>query len=373
MWVGLIARLDTTILQLWGECIVRKSEARIRAHIAACLIAGIGVSASAFGAIVNSGPVDIVVPNNIDGIYFNVVNRVTGSTGSATPGWDINIYSSTPGQFTLWGPTAQTWLSTSGGVAGPYRLADGTSISAPDTNFFRPGSSLDAGPQLNADSDENLLGFRFINESGGATHYGWARFRVGATPATRSIVGYAWDDTPGALIRAGDTGEFFNSGPVSIPIPDNLGGIYFNVVTGAFGSTGASASGWDVNLYSETATEFNIWGPTAQTWLSLGGTIAGPYNLPENTQIGGTPSTFFRPGNTGVGAQFNLNSSNNLLGFRFINEANAEQVHFGWLRLAFGASVSERTIVAYGYDRRAGVGVLAGATISDRIFASGFD
>lgn len=352
---------------------MRKSETRIRAHITACLIAGIGVSASAFGAIIYSGPVNIVVPNNLDGIYFNVVTGASGSTSGTTAGWDINIYSAAADQFTLWGPTVQTWLSPSGVIAGPYRLPVGTSISAPDTNFFRPGGSFDAGPQLNVNSDENLLGYRFINESGGATHYGWARFRIGATPATRSIIGYAWDNTPGALIRAGDTGEFYNSGPVSIPIPDTLDGIYFNVVTGSVGSTAASSVGWDVNLYSAAATQFNLWGPTAQTWLSVSGAVAGPYNLSENTPIGGPPGAFFRPGGTSVAAQFNLNSSNNLLGFRFVNEANGDQVHFGWLRLAIGASASDRTIVAYGYDGRAGVGVLAGATISDRIFASGFD
>lgn len=352
---------------------MRKSEVRIRAHIAACLIAGIGVSASAFGAIVYSGPVNIVVPNTLDGIYLNVVTRATGSTGGATAGWDINVYSSIPDQFTLWGPTAQTWLSPSGVIAGPYPLVPGTLITGPETNFFRPGGTLDVGLQLTTSSDQNLLGFRFINESGGATHYGWARLQVGATPATRSIVAYAWDDTPDAPIRAGDTSEFFNSGPVNIPIPDNLDGIYFNVVTGVGGPTGGSAIGWDINVYSSAMNQLNLWGPTAQTWLSLGGVGAGPYNLPANTQIVGPPSAFFRPGGTNVAEQFVLNSSDNLLGFRFVNEANAGQVHFGWLRLAFGASASDRRIVAYGYDRRAGVGVLAGATISDRIFASGFD
>ncbi len=353
---------------------MQKSESRVRAHIAACLIAGIGLSASAFGAIVYSGPVNIVVPNNLDGIYFNVVTGAAGPTGSSATGWDINIYSVSDGKFTLWGPTTQTWLSPSGVAAGPYPLPGGTSISGPDTNFFRPGGGFDAGPQLTANSEENLLGFRFINESGGATHYGWARFRIGATPATRSIIGYAWDNTPAALIRAGDTGEFFNSGPVSIPIPDSNSGIYFNVVTGSVGSNPASAVGWDVNLYSAIATQFNLWGPTTQTWFGLNSTADGPYNLLANTQIGGSPTAFFRPGGSvNIGTQVNLNSSENLLGFRFTNEANGDQVHFGWLRLAVGASASERTIVAYGYDRRAGVGVLAGATISDRIFASGFD
>lgn len=354
---------------------MRKSEARIRAHITACLIAGIGFSASAFGAIVYSGPVNIVVPNNLDGIYFNVVTGVAGSTSGSVTGWDINIYSSSDGKFTLWGPTAQTWLSPSGVIAGPYPLPGGTSISSPDTNFYRPGASLDAGPQLNVNSDENLLGFRFLNESGGATHYGWARFRIGSTPATRSIIGYAWNSTPGTLIRAGDTDAFFDSGPVSIPIPNTLEGIYFNVVTGSVGSTSASAVGWDVNLYSSTSNRFNLWGPTAQTWLSLSGAVAGPYNLPQNTPIGGPPDAFFRPGGVAsIEGQVNLNSSNNLLGFRFVNEANGNQVHFGWLRLAIGASASDRTIVSYGYGRLAGAGVLAGSTMFiDRIFASGFD
>jgi len=148
------------------------------------------------------------------------------------------------------------------------------------------------------------------------------------------------------------------SGPVNIAIPNNIDGVYMNVVTGATGTSGGSVPGWDINPYSATAGNFNLWGPTVNTWYA----IAGQYNLAEGTLIEGPASSFFRPGGgTNLAPQMNLNSADNLLGFRFVNEANGNQVHFGWIRLQFGATAGERAIVEYAYSEVAGVGILAGA------------
>jgi hypothetical protein len=72
--------------------------------------------------------------------------------------------------------------------------------------------------------------------------------------------------------------------------------------------------------------------------------------LTEGTVIGPT-GTFTRTGNTlDIAPQLNLNSSNNFLGFRFQNEAAANQTQFGWLQLRMGANTGDRTIVGYAYE-----------------------
>ena len=157
------------------------------------------------------------------------------------------------------------------------------------------------------------------------------------------------------------------SGPVNIAIPDNIDGIYMNIVTGAFGAT--PPAGWDINPYSAVAGQFNLWGATTQVWYSPSGVIAGPYNLAPGTMIGGSLANFFRPGGgTNVGLQMNLNSSNNYLGFVFLNE-NTGQNHFGYLQLQFGATAGQRSIIGYGYESIAGTNIAAGAVPEPSTFA----
>ncbi|MFO0962945.1 MAG: hypothetical protein U0625_08575 [Phycisphaerales bacterium] len=143
---------------------------------------------------------------------------------------------------------------------------------------------------------------------------------------------------------------------VNINIPDNIDGVYLNVVTLAQGTT-SGVAGWDINPYSASTGSFNLWGPSANTWFSVGSN----YNLAAGTLIGGDISLFSRPGGgTNVGTQMNLNSNQNLLGFRFVNEANANQVHFGWIRVEFGATAGSRTITEIGYESVAGQSIAAG-------------
>jgi hypothetical protein len=150
------------------------------------------------------------------------------------------------------------------------------------------------------------------------------------------------------------------SGPVNITVPDNIDGIYMNVVNGAAVGNPPPA-GWDINPYSVGApgTTFNLWGPTANTWFAIGG-ATGDYTLPTGTLISGAAALFFRPGGT-TSAQddVTLNSTDNIFGFRFINEAMGNQVQFGWVRISFGANLGTRSITEYAYDDT-GAGVLAG-------------
>ena len=108
-------------------------------------------------------------------------------------------------RINLWGPTTNTWFTTSGAIAGPYNLPVGTSVTGAATAFFRPGGSTDLASQLNLNSSNNYLGFRFTNEAaGGAINFGWLQLQVGATAAVRSIIAYAYEDS-GAAIPVGTT------------------------------------------------------------------------------------------------------------------------------------------------------------------------
>lgn len=178
---------------------------RLNRHFATAAVAvgvaAFGTASQANANIVHSGAVNIVIPDNIDGVYLNVVSGATGTTGGSVAGWDVNPYTAGVGTFNLWGATTTTWLSTSGVIGGPYNLADGTSIG-PGGAFFRPGGGTDIAPQMNLNSSNNLLGFQFTNENGGGTHYGWMRVEFGQSAGIRSIVEYAYEDVAGTAIGA---------------------------------------------------------------------------------------------------------------------------------------------------------------------------
>jgi hypothetical protein len=185
-------------MQLLSRIGVKPSAAVALTAIA--LVSGLAAT-SAQAVVVYSGPVSIAVPDNLDGIYLNVVTGTSGTSGFDAPGWDINPYSALAGQFNLWGPTTTTWLSPSGAIGGPYPLAAGTSIDASGI-YTRPGGGTNVGTQV-ALNAPNLFGFRFTNEDGGTTHFGWVEVSFGATAGLRTITGYAFESTPGVGIQAG--------------------------------------------------------------------------------------------------------------------------------------------------------------------------
>ena len=167
-------------------------------------LAGVALAAPAVAnaAIIYSGPVSIPIFDDSDGLYLNVVNGVFSGFPPAA-GWDVNPYSAAPGTFTLWGPTTNTWFTTTGLIAGPYNLPFGTVISGAAAAFFRPGGATDVGPQFTLNSSNNYLGFRFLNESDGLIDFGWMQVQFGATVGARTIIGYAYDNVAGTAIAAG--------------------------------------------------------------------------------------------------------------------------------------------------------------------------
>ena len=149
------------------------------------------------------------------------------------------------------------------------------------------------------------------------------------------------------------------SGPVNIAIPVTFTGVYLNVVTGVNNANPASVPGWDVNPWdSADLNFFSVSALGTGTYVGSGSSVT---SLSVNTLISGA-STFTNTAAASLSAPI-FNSSNNYLGFRFLNEAAANQIQFGWLQISLGATLTDpaRAIVGYAYENT-GAGIGAGNT-----------
>jgi hypothetical protein len=182
-----------------------KLSPRIDGRLAAyATVAGAALAAPAIpnadAAIIWSGPVNINIPSTTAGIYLNVFTGQSG--GNTVPSWDVNPYSST-GLF-MFNPTSPSPAYV--GVTGYYNLSPGTLISAASP-YSSGGLSATSPNPLALNSDQNLIGFQFVDPSlnGGAVAYGWMRISLSSTSGSqpRAIVEYAYENSPGVGIMAG--------------------------------------------------------------------------------------------------------------------------------------------------------------------------
>ena len=161
-----------------------------------------------------------------------------------------------------------------------------------------------------------------------------------------------------------------SSGPVNIVVPANIDGVYLNVLTGVSGGGGSAVAGWDINPYSGATLSFNTPAPTDTGGVvRLGSATTGNTNvanLAAGVLVGNLPGMWFSTSvssastTSPTGRPFLLNSSNNFVGFRFLNEAT-NSIHYGYLRLQIGAALTNRTIIEYGYESVAGASILVPA------------
>ena len=149
-------------------------------------------SSVATAAVIDSGPVNIVLPNTFAGVYINIL---TGATGSASfAGWDLNPYLTGTGMGIFWDTTNTT--STGGVVAAatttPFLvLAPGATISVAST-FSR---TIQAASSFRVTQDA-FLGFRFFNEGTSAVNYGYAELTTtGPDGFPMTIVHYVYENT----------------------------------------------------------------------------------------------------------------------------------------------------------------------------------
>lgn len=147
------------------------------------------------------------------------------------------------------------------------------------------------------------------------------------------------------------------SGVVSLNVPATIYGLYLDVVTGA--STplaGPNLPSWDINPWSSTGFGFYIESAPNRGMLKIGSSVFNPVGTVVD--VSGTYGSLT---STDGAAQATLNSSDNYVGFRFLNEGTAA-IHYGWAQFEFGASVFDRSIIGYAYEDVAGAGILIGAT-----------
>lgn len=145
-----------------------------------------------------------------------------------------------------------------------------------------------------------------------------------------------------------------SSGPVNIPIPVTTAGVYLNFVTGVNSPSPSSAPGWDVNPWATgSLSMFNPSSPTGGVYVGSG----GYYNLLAGALVDASSS--YTSGTNSATAPLNLNSDNNYIGVRFLNEGTG-LVNYAWMQIHLGASQTDpaRAIIAYAYeDSGAGITV----------------
>ena len=177
---------------------------RLSLHFAACA-ATVSTACAASAQIAYSGPVNITIPANIDGLYLNVETGTTGSSGSTTAGWDINPYGTTSLSFYAATGTGHMRNPAAGTATGRTRLDADTPIGAASYFYGSSAATIGTLPGQWAYSATGTVGFKFL-ASDGLTHYGWARIAIGSAIATRTLVDYAWEQSAGVTILAGDQG-----------------------------------------------------------------------------------------------------------------------------------------------------------------------
>lgn len=144
----------------------------------------------------------------------------------------------------------------------------------------------------------------------------------------------------------------------TIPVPATTAGIYLNLETGAFGTSGSSVAGYDFNPYlANGGTQLGFyWGPAATRGAGVAAsTTTGPYlDLATGTVVG--PSSTFTSAILGTSGSPYLTTGTFTLGFRFVNAAGTTD--YGYLRLQTTASNGfPATILGWVYDNTPGTAV----------------
>jgi len=179
----------------------------------------------------------------------------------------------------------------------------------------------------------------------------------------RTRVGLHLAACAAATVAGSSSAAIVWSGIVNLNVPSNFDGVYLNVVTGATATSGFA--GYDVNPYnSSTLSWFSPAASTTGGFVRGGGSSATLVdNLAFGTVIGaGAAFAYGNGGSESTGATaFNLSSTQNLVGFRFVNEAGGG-VHYGWMRMEIGATLGgqPRAIVEWAYESVAGATITAG-------------
>ncbi len=184
------------------------------------------------------------------------------------------------------------------------------------------------------------------------------KFRYGKIPALAAFaIATATLTSTGALAAV-------VCGPSAVPVPANIDGVYFNIVTGTGGTSGGAVAGWDINLYQTGASALYFFWPSAPANSAGGLAVGTVYQaLSAGALIDATGTYSVASGGGGAANFVNWQTTNTgkYLGVRFYNESTAA-INYGWLQLDTGAAGGfPATINSYCYDNT-GAGITAGTT-----------
>ena len=160
-------------------------------------------SQTASAAVVYSGILNHPVPVTNQGTVVNLITGVVqNGPASDVPGWDINPYGTATNNVALLASASTGIMRNPDVGTSTFRtnLALGT-VVAPSA-FFYGNSAAVIGTSVGQwlANSEGYFGLKFINESTGATHYGFMALRIGANATDRTIVGFAYETTAGTAI-----------------------------------------------------------------------------------------------------------------------------------------------------------------------------
>ena len=181
------------------------------------------------------------------------------------------------------------------------------------------------------------------------------------SPTNRNTQLAAYAALAGAALAAPAVAEaaIIYSGPISIPIINNIDGLYINFVTGA--NANGSVAGWDLNPYGSGSTLTFFTSATAGHVNNVVGVGTLISALTAGTLIG-SGSTYATTGVTSTtGTAFQTTQNTAYVGVSFQNEANANLVTYGWALLSTSATAGfPATLIGYAYEDT-GADILAGA------------
>ncbi len=182
-----------------------KMQNKLARHLGLAAIAVVTGTAATHATVITWN-LNMVVPNNIDGLYVNVETGGTGATGGAIAGWDINPYgasTTTMSWFNATGSGMVQGLGQGGTTSATASLSVGSLVGAASVFGNTASSPTAGGWMLNS---VNYFGFKFLNAAG-QVRYGYGSMTMGATMGVRTLNFVAFED---------------NGGGISVPAPSAI-------------------------------------------------------------------------------------------------------------------------------------------------------
>lgn len=153
--------------------------------------------------IYHSGPRNIAIPADFDGVYLDLDTGTSSTTEFS--GWDINPFF---GGYAIANSAGfQPVRLTTANDSLVVNLAYGTIIGSGSTYASTEAGSeghLGTNPGQFVASTDGYLGFRFTPSGGGGPYYGWMRLSLTVNTSGALIRDWGYDTT-GAPIAAGAT------------------------------------------------------------------------------------------------------------------------------------------------------------------------